>query len=392
MKRFSYFTLLFLTPFLLLLTACGSNDDEQVSFKIIKTTIDTTPAALSGEIEVSISDFEFTVNGGEWCDVKKEGNLLKLDAGTNYDYQNRTIEIIIQSGQSTLRVPVTQQGILFELIDKNRNKFNIGFAGGVREVELLLNVDIEILIPEGDKSWISVVNNGGGNYTIVIEPSVVRRTSTVTFRYIDKEINMGISQYDYLPYTEILGEARLSYYTNDISKGGVPDTIDVEIVEKVRGESYTLKGTFSAGVPREIPMSYTEHAVINGVDYNGQFRIRSGIIDPNFRDDNISTNIADLRCYLVADQFLKSNGSQTSGDGKNATITNQNIFYPSEVVIEPTGVRFNFVHIVGCWADALLYTYKTKGFIIQAANQNGSAVGQAIYENVYHISIFKEVN
>lgn len=389
--KFSYYKFLIPALPLLCLGACSGddNDDNNASFKIVKTTIDTDPSALSGEIELSADNFVFSINGGDWCEVIKEGNLLKLNAGPNYDFQDRSAEILIESplGKRTLRVPVTQQGILFELIDKTRTKFNIGLEGGERDVAFLINIPVDVVISEEDQNWISVRDDGSGNYTVFVEPSEERRVGTVKFRYVDKVIPVLINQLDYLSYTEILGEVVLTYWTDDESNGGEERQTNGEIVVKEYGSTYTLKATFSAGVPREIPMEYIEHVVINGEDYNGQFRIRSGVIDANFEDPDNNPRITNLCCYLVADRYFKSNGTQTS-DAKN--VSNAGYYYPSEVLVEPTGLRFNFINIPGCFPDGLLYTHVAKGFVIQGASAI-SALGY-IYERVYHVSIFKDVN
>lgn len=380
MKRFNYCTLWILTPLLLCIAACEDDkDDTQSLIKIVKTTIDSDPAALSGEIELSDANFTYEISGGSWCDVVKDGKSLKLSAGANYDFQNRTMEVVIRAGKE-YRVPVTQKGIVFELTDKSRNHFNIGFAGGERTVDFLTNIKYTVDVPEAYASWISVVDLGNDAHTIVVSNSVERREGSVVFRYLEQSVEVSISQFDYMSYSEILGAA-LMIYTN--SKGERVET-NIVIEEREIDKTFTIRGTFESEIEREIPLKYVDNETVQG-----QLRFSTAMMIANFEDPENNVNIKSLACLLYADQYLKSNGAPVSS-GTKAHLSNSHYYYPAEFIVEGTGTRFKFKDVPGCFESSAFNFRVARGILIQGVNAAGSSSYGTIYDTIFDIEIFKE--
>lgn len=382
MKRFSYYTLLLLTPLLLCIAACSDDDKDDVlsPFQVVKTTIDSDPAALSGEIELSDANFTYTVSGGDWCEVKKDGKFLTLTSGANYDFQNRTVEVVIEVGKKKYRVPVTQNGIVFELTNKARNHFNVSFPGGERTIDLLTNVQYDVVIPDEYKDWISVIDLGNNSHTIVVDISTERRDGEVMFKYLEKIIAVTINQFNYMSYTELLGPALMTY-TNSL---GERIETDIELEERVVNGSFTLKGTFESEIPRELPLYYLDDDT-----HNGELRFSTAIINPSFEDPVNHASIKSLACLLYADQYLKSNGAPVAS-GTKAHMSNSSYYYPSEFIVEGTGTRFKFIDIPGCFPSSTFNYRVARGIVIQGVNAAGSSSYGKIYDTIFDIEIFKE--
>ncbi|WP_101690848.1 BACON domain-containing protein [Dysgonomonas massiliensis] len=368
--------LLFIPLLVFFITAC-SDDKEGQNFRIVKTTIDGNPEGLIGEIELSSADFEYKSNG-DWCEIVKDGNILKLAADANYDFHNRTIEVIITSGNTEYRVPVTQTGILFEFLGDKIIQYNFSLAGGERTTELLTNINYEVVIAEEDKSWISVENLENNTHRILVKEATDRRESKVVFKYLEKTIEIKINQFDYLGYQEILGPAKMTY-TN--SAGERVET-DIEIVEREVNKTFTLKGTFESKIPREIPLEF-----VDDENHRGEIRFIPAIIDPNFEDPEVNTKIKSLTCLIYANQVAGAiHGKAYGGISKT-----DKYFYPSTYTPVGNGNLFTFKHSSEGFPDKSIWKRDTQGIILRGTNKEGESMGYGDpYDTILHIEIFKE--
>lgn len=382
MKTYKYAIYLLFIPLLLFFLSACEDENEASNFKIVKTTIDGDPAKLEGQIEVSTTDFEFTVSG-DWCNVTKEENLLKLEAGANYDFHNRTVEIIITSGGTQYRVPVTQTGILFEFAGDKVIQYNFGLKGGDRTTQLLTNIKYEVVIPEENKDWIEVENLENSSHKILVKDSKDRREGKVIFKYLEKTIEIKISQFDYLGYKELLGPAKMTYTNSKEERV----TTDIEIVEREENKTFTVKGTFESGIPREIPLQF-----LDDENHKGELRFIPGIVDPDFEDPDNDTKIKALASIIYANQYF------ASGDLTNPTYatTSSSNFYPAKYTAVGNGNLFTFYHSSEGYPDNiilgnLIRKRVTQGIVIRGTNKTGSSVyGNTIYDTIFHIEIFKE--
>lgn len=377
MKTYKYAIYLLFIPLLLLFISACEDEKDAPNFKIVKTTIDGDPAKLEGQIEVSTSDFEFTVSN-DWCNVTKEGNILKLEAGANYDFHNRTVEVIITSGDTQYRVPVTQTGILFEFAGDKIVQYNFGLKGGDRTTQLLTNINYEVVIPEECKDWIEVEKLENSSQKILVKESKERREGKVIFKYLEKTIEIKISQFDYLGYKELLGPAKMTYTNSKEERV----TTDIEIVEREENKTFTVKGTFESGISREIPLQFLDDET-----HKGELRFIPGIIDPDFEDPEKDSKIKSLVSMLLAKQYL-STGIPFANDAY-AAVGSPN-FYPASYTAVGNGNSYTFFHSNEGYPSTTTFKRVTQGIVIRGANKAGSIGYGEFYDRIFHIEIFKE--
>lgn len=374
MNNFRLYIYLLVVPITLFVTmACGDDDKDEFDFRVLKTTIETSPYNLEGTIELSSSDFEYTTNG-DWCEVIKEGNILKLSAGVNYDFNNRTQEIIISSKNIVRRVPVTQTGVVFEFLDNRIKQFNLGLPGGERIIELMTNIEYEVVIPDENKEWISVESLGKGKHKIIVDQASSIRDGKVGFRFNEKYIEVLISQFNYLTYDQILGPAKMTY-TN--SEGERVET-DIEIVEKESLKSVIVKATFESGIAREIPLEF-----IDNEEYRGELRFRPTILEEYFTDAENHASIVSLGTVLYSDETHTTQSPRV----KLTYPDSAKGYYPGVFKAQTDGNLFIFQHRVGANEGSGGWTRNTRGFAIYGLNKRGSIKYGNQYDTVLDFEI-----
>lgn len=381
MKTYKYAIYLLFIPLLLFFISACEDEKDAPNFKIVKTTIDGDPAKLEGQIEVSTPDFEFTVSN-DWCNVTKEGNILKLEAGANYDFHNRTVEVIIISGDTQYRVPVTQTGILFEFAGDKIVQYNFGLKGGDRTTQLLTNINYEVVIPEECKDWIEVEKLENSSQKILVKESKERREGKVIFKYLEKTIEIKISQFDYLGYQELLGPAKMTYTNSKEERV----TTDIEIVEREVNKTFTVKGTFESGIPREIPLQF-----LDDENHKGELRFIPGIVDPDFEDIDNNKYIKSLASAYYIKQYYS--GGNPANDLYSAI--GSSFFYPAKFTAVEDGNLFTFQHTSeGCpdsyISGRLWYIREMQGIVIRGSNKAGTSTYGTPYDTITNIEIFKE--
>lgn len=362
-------------------TGCSDDDGVASNFKIIETKITETPSDLEGTIELSSSDFEYVVRH-DWCEVTAEGNMLKLKAGPNYDFLNRSTEIIITSGSVKYTIPVTQTGILFEFSENIKTSFKYGLNGGERSVRVLSNIDYEIIISENAKDWISIESEPNAVYNIIVKEGEERREGAVFFTYLDKTLKVDIEQYNYLSYQDLLGPATMTYKDslNNVF------TTEVEFIEKDLNKEFYLKGTFQSGVERMIPIQYLE-------ELEGELRFRSTILEEYFQDNANSPKIEALCAMLTAKRTAKF-GNPPAVDEPSVSATSKN-YYPSsfEFISESSAdVSYKFKHTPEGYPDGPNHTFSVIGMKVRGTNKRGSSAYGAAYDILYDIEIIKKMD
>lgn len=376
--------LLVLPALLLLSYSCGDDDKEVSDFKIIKTDLEESPVFLKGTIELSSADFEFTVLH-DWCKVARENNILKIEATENYDFLNRSTEIVITSGDVTYRVPITQTGILFEFTDDKFKYLSYSLMGGDRTIRLIANVDYEISIPEKDKEWLSIEKVKEDSLKIVVAPGAEARRSNITFKYFEKEIKAVVDQYNYLSYVELLGPAQMTY-TN--SKG---ERVETEIVfeEKVKNQEFYIRGTFESGIERRIPLTYIE-------EREGELRFSASMLLEYFEDPEKDSKIKALATRLVADN--KNNKEEITS---TYAYVGDKRYYPASFNPDKNtneGVVYEFISTKEGFPDYSLIPgsilgYRTaRGIEVCGTLATGRAAYGTPYDVIYHIEIVKKKN
>ena len=355
MTNYIKISMLFL-PLLLVLIAC-SDDDNTNDFRIVRTVIDEKPISVVGTIELSSADFTFEVRKNDWCTVTKEDKILHIQAGANYDFMNRSTEIIINSGTVEYRVPVTQTGVLFEFASgEEQLNYKFSYDGGNIDLRILANVDFTYSNTSDDTDWISIKENENGEFTLTIDQSTVRRTGEVIFTYYEKELKVKIFQYKYLSISEYLGNARLSYDNED----GDRKTVDVTITKNTADQVLNIDGTFE-GSTYSIPVSYMS-------DLEGILHFKGAIMNASFEDPDNHASIKALACIVYADQYMSGKPS-----GYAFGYVGRAQYYPSKADYEDDKTILTFYHSSEGFPDSLpLYTRKTRGIMITGTNKIGS--------------------
>lgn len=384
MNKLKYSIYLLLIPIALFLTySCNDDNKDEIGFKIVKTTIETSPYSLEGTVELSSPDFEYETLffEEEWCEVTKEGNTLKLTAGINYDFNNRSMELLISSGDTKYRVPVTQVGVVFEFYDNNLKQYNLGLPGGERTIQLMSNVEYDVVIPEEDQEWLSVEPLENNLYKIIVGEGTEPRVGKVGFQFHESYIEILINQFDYMSYEELLGSAKMIY--TDMIRDTTKVEVDIEVVEKEFLKSYIIKFKSRDDIEYELPFTF-----IDTEEIRGEIRLIPEIIDKQFRDPEKNVNIKSLSTAVYSYEYDK--------DGINLIKEYQKFSYPTGASYLPTtytplptGHLFKFVHKDGCVKGAGLNVRIAKGIAILGTNEKGSLKYGDPYEILMDIEIIK---
>lgn len=384
--RLKYKTFLLLLPLCILgvVSSCSDDDDDNGAsgFRIIKTEIQSDPAVLEGTIELSSPNFEFEVKH-DWCTVVQEGNFLKISAGPNYKFVNRSTEITIKSGSFQKNVPITQTGVLFEFTTTNIDVFKYGMLGGKRSLRILSNVDYQYSVSEGDEKWIAINPKDNGEYDIVVSEAEDRRNGSVSFKYLDIELKVDISQYRYMSYEDLLGPAKMFYKDAD----GNSFETEITFENYKENDILHLRGTFQSGIERTIPVKYIENL-------EGELRFIPSILDPNFEAPEVDAKIKTLSTVLVAKQEDK-NGKVKSDT--YAYPSSSGYYYPASFEFLGEGsadVKYKFSHTKEGFEDhyilsSLISIRTTKGIVIKGTNDRGSIAYGDPYDVLYDIEIIK---
>lgn len=383
--RLKYKTFLLLLPLCILgvVSSCSDDDDDNGAsgFRIIKTEIQSDPAVLEGTIELSSPNFEFEVKH-DWCTVVQEGNFLKISAGPNYKFVNRSTEVTIKSGSFKKNVPVTQTGILFEYGGKNISIMKFGLLGGARPVRILSNIDYEVIVSLEDKKWITVDSKsselGTGEYNIVIDPAEAPRNGVVIFKYLDIELKIDIMQYDYLSYTDLLGPAKMSYK----NENGDITEIDIILEEKVPFEEFYVRGTFNGVGERLLPLEYVE-------EQEGELRFHSALLDSHFEDTENSSDTKTLSSLLYGHQKMAT--APIENTFYVYSTSKDNLYYPAKFSMREDGTTlYRFVHSSEGVPDKSGWIKRTKGILIHGTNAKASYKTGTPYDTLNDIEIIKE--
>lgn len=366
MKKHTFYLYLWLLSGLLIFaTACSDDDEKGSGLDVVRTTIESTPVELTGTIEMNTEYFEFSINEeDEWCQIVKDKNILRVSAGANYEYNNRTAEVYIKSGSTVHRVPVTQVGVIFDLIEHRVTQMNFGLDGGERTIGLLSNVAYEPFVEDKDKDWIAVEKIDTDQYKVVVKSGTERREGKFGFRYLEKTIEIIINQFDYLTYEELIGPAEMRY-TN---WAGARITTDIEIVANEKnGDNGTfwIKGVFGEGIERQLLLYFEKIK-----DSGNELRFRSFTIDPDFTDPEKDEGIVSLHCFLYANRWVGTNWTTPSTDAVAQAGGSQ--YYPADFTPVAEGSLFTFVENRG-WNYGFGRTGKIRGLIISGGDKAGSA-------------------
>jgi|ADurb_Gel_03_Slu_FD_contig_71_830678_length_5954_multi_3_in_0_out_0_2 thiol-disulfide isomerase/thioredoxin len=160
-------------------------------------------AAFSAEYVFS-TNYDWTArSSGPWLTVSPSSGMpgdniiLKLSAGENANYDNRTATVTITAGEITRTFTVDQaQNEGFEL---TKTDYSVGKDGGNITIPISANVTYTCTVSESARSWLAVTQTKAlSNYNIVLTVSKNEtygsRTGTVTIAYGNQESVITITQ------------------------------------------------------------------------------------------------------------------------------------------------------------------------------------------------------
>ncbi|MGI6572583.1 MAG: BACON domain-containing protein [Fermentimonas sp.] len=156
-NKLFYFTILFLIIF-----SCGPKEEPDVVSEII-----TELNIASGSITQSFSfktnkkwEASITSSQGDktWCTIfPTSGNAgsvnISVTTTENTGYDDRSVILAIKTGNTIKNITITQKQKDAIIISKDN--YEISEDGGVIEIDVNTNVDLEVLIPSEVK-WIKV--------------------------------------------------------------------------------------------------------------------------------------------------------------------------------------------------------------------------------------------
>jgi len=232
-----------ITPLLFLICiGCSDSDSDKFEYKRIQIeeTFGTfTAKGGTGLILLGTVAPVEVFSDKEWCKVSLSGTEINIEVAANISKLGRTALITLKSGGITDYVPITQTAVHLNL---NYKEISFKATGG--EVSIAYDCAVPVTVIN-DADWLEfkVLEN-----TITCKASKYNnmqkdRTASIKIQaegdLIAKEIIVIQEKYE-LAYGSYLGEWKISYTAERSSDTDVTKT--VEIVQKVEGESYELRG------------------------------------------------------------------------------------------------------------------------------------------------------
>lgn len=239
MKRISQISL-GLTAFVLALALSACKKDKYtepaVSFTVTKTEVPYAYTGGDGFIEVSEADFTI-VSEAEWITAQLESpKRVKVTLAKNENAEARTANVRLIKGNTVQRVPITQSGVINEIVASD---IYLGRQGG----EYLISrkgMESEPKVTASE-NWV--------DYKITDDAIIIRvgsiasqseeRTAKVSIRVGLALKNITVSQTYSPTYTELLGEYTFSY---QVKVGSPRRTTVVRLEEHEKDKSYRLSG------------------------------------------------------------------------------------------------------------------------------------------------------
>lgn len=199
---------------LLSLSSCSGGDDNPVDPtpkpEVSKSEITMDATLVSnglsfgaGEGNQSVS---FTTNeswtlsvastpsGATWCKASatsgsKGSASVKFTVEANTGYEDRMVSVTIKSGTASKTFTVTQKGADALLV--TTSKYELPQSGGQIEIEVKSNLNYQLEVSEGAKSWIAessgrALSTRKHQFTISPNEEVDKREGTITFKSGDR--------------------------------------------------------------------------------------------------------------------------------------------------------------------------------------------------------------
>ncbi len=154
MKR----SILFLLSICVLLFSCDSDEDPYLS--ISKTEFSISDTGGSQSIMIDTNEGWTARSSQAWCTVSPADGgssvrTAQITAEANDTHNDRSCTVTFTVGSISRTVNITQRQKSGLFVTKNT--FNISSNSQIIEVELRTNIEVEVVIPQEAKSWVSYV-------------------------------------------------------------------------------------------------------------------------------------------------------------------------------------------------------------------------------------------
>jgi len=224
---------LFILLILLFIVGCSDDDDEGIKLSIVKSEVTFDANAGTGYIQVSSAKGAITASSDmSWCTVEVSGDKVTVKVLQNETISGRTALISIMSENELVQVPATQSGSIFAA-DGVGSGMTVSFDGGDKTITV--NSVLPIQISTND-NWIQY-HIDGDQITFTAPATDNPRIDTVKIQSGPNVLKFPVRQI--IPnYQYYIGTFKFNY-TDDFIE---PNEMDVTLVEKVRGVSYTMSG------------------------------------------------------------------------------------------------------------------------------------------------------
>lgn len=233
------------------LAGCDDDNNEPLEFSIVSSDVNIPAGGGEGTIKVSAFNDFSAVSDEEWCTVAVSANVVTVSVPSNGELVNRTTMITINSGDKTLKVPVTQAGSVFSVGAK---KLVISRSGGTGQVAVTTNLDFNVSVED---EWVTYsVDDGVLTFTAQPNTETGARHTFATINSGNFNAQVEIIQ---ISYSDLLGDWNLAYLDDE----GNPAAAMISLNEDVAGASFTMTG---------LPADLTIRLLYN----NGNLTIENG--------------------------------------------------------------------------------------------------------------------
>lgn len=156
------------------LTSCEKEYVSELQTLVIQDMTFDVKNELQEQVFANHDLSNYSIKSSEsWCvariDVEHARILVNVQANDTYDVRTATITISdFKDGVSSKTFKVTQDSKKGIIIDENT--YTVPMAGGNVSIVIKQNVDFQVLIPQADASWISLVQSA---FTRGLEPKTI---------------------------------------------------------------------------------------------------------------------------------------------------------------------------------------------------------------------------
>jgi len=226
----------------IMLFASCTKEEDATALAIISNTVTNGPLANEGIIQLTSSNFTASVED-DWCSLEIENDKIIVRTTQNEEKVNRStlIHIVPTQGEDKIIVPITQRGLLFE-VNSPTNQLSYSLKGGVKKINIISNVEYNV---EFDEDWMSYEINGDTLYLKaeplqgVSDPNFMRQAH-VKVNYGVNNVDFNVSQYTIYDYSELLGDAYLSFIDGGSLDESKRVRIPVKLTAKQDGRIFTV--------------------------------------------------------------------------------------------------------------------------------------------------------